>query len=89
MHTMKMVVGLALAAAMSISGVAWAADDPAVGLASETSDQPDAPPPGAEAAPAPESAIGGYFAHWFDRVREAQDSQPHWITPRGHRHPAA
>lgn len=23
----------------------------------------------------------GYFAHWFDRVKEAQDSQPHWITP--------
>lgn len=24
---------------------------------------------------------GGYFAHWFDRVRAAQESQPHWITP--------
>ena len=22
-----------------------------------------------------------YFSQWFSRVREAQDSQPHWITP--------
>ena len=32
-------------------------------------------------APVPEGGIAGYFAHWFDRVRQAQDSQPHWITP--------
>ena len=32
-------------------------------------------------APAPEGGIAGYFAHWFDRVRHAQDGQPHWITP--------
>ncbi len=32
-------------------------------------------------APVPDGGIAGYFAHWFDRVREAQDSQPHWITP--------
>ena len=27
------------------------------------------------------NAISEYFAHWFDRVREAQESQPHWMTP--------
>ena len=27
------------------------------------------------------SASGDYFAGWFDRVRRAQESQPHWITP--------
>ena len=27
------------------------------------------------------NAISNYFAHWFDRVREAQASQPHWMTP--------
>lgn len=36
--------------------------------------------PDAKGGSAP-PAEGGYFAHWFDRVREAQDSQPHWITP--------
>ncbi len=30
---------------------------------------------------APTTNIGNYFAHWFDRVNEAQASQPHWITP--------
>ena len=27
------------------------------------------------------NAISEYFAHWFDRVNEAQASQPHWMTP--------
>src|ERR1700722_219384 len=26
-------------------------------------------------------AITDYFDHWFDRVKQAQDSQPHWMTP--------
>ncbi len=30
---------------------------------------------------APTANVGDYFAHWFDRVRAAQASQPHWITP--------
>ena len=30
---------------------------------------------------APTTNIGDYFAHWFDRVNQAQASQPHWITP--------
>ena len=27
------------------------------------------------------NAISDYFAHWFDRVKEAQASQPRWMTP--------
>lgn len=27
------------------------------------------------------NAISNYFAHWFDRVNEAQATQPHWMTP--------
>ena len=30
---------------------------------------------------APTANVGNYFAHWFDRVNQAQASQPHWITP--------
>lgn len=26
-------------------------------------------------------AIEDYFDHWFERVKQAQDSQPHWMTP--------
>ena len=28
-----------------------------------------------------QNAIEDYFDHWFDRVREAQAGQPHWMTP--------
>ena len=28
-----------------------------------------------------EDGIAGYFDHWFDRVNQAQASQPHWMTP--------
>ncbi len=27
------------------------------------------------------NAIANYFDHWFDRVRQAQATQPHWMTP--------
>ena len=27
------------------------------------------------------SGISGYFANWFNRVEQAQASQPHWMTP--------
>ncbi|HKD46245.1 MAG TPA: hypothetical protein VKB67_01010 [Rhizomicrobium sp.] len=34
------------------------------------------------AAPAlAQSAVGDYFDTWYDRVNEAQSSQPHWMTP--------
>jgi|WetSurMetagenome_2_1015567.scaffolds.fasta_scaffold251183_2 hypothetical protein len=36
---------------------------------------------GPQAAPSGGNPIAGYFAAWFDRVREAQDSQPKWMTP--------
>ena len=32
-------------------------------------------------APPVQNAISEYFAHWFDRVNEAQATQPHRITP--------
>ncbi len=32
-------------------------------------------------APPPEDGIAGYFSNWFDRVNQAQASQPHWMTP--------
>lgn len=28
-----------------------------------------------------DDGISDYFDHWYDRVTEAQDSQPHWMTP--------
>ncbi len=34
-----------------------------------------------QAAESGGSDAHGYFARWFDRVRAAQASQPHWITP--------
>jgi hypothetical protein len=30
---------------------------------------------------APEPVLGNYFANWFQRVDQAQASQPHWMTP--------
>ncbi len=38
----------------------------------------------AASEPAPtvsESGISGYFDNWFNRVSQAQASQPHWMTP--------
>jgi hypothetical protein len=35
-------------------------------------------------APVPaasDSGISGYFQNWFNRVEQAQASQPHWMTP--------
>ncbi len=33
------------------------------------------------AAPVEQDSLSAYFADWFDRVDEAQASQPHWMTP--------
>ena len=30
---------------------------------------------------APTGGVSGYFANWFNRVEQAQASQPHWMTP--------
>ncbi len=47
--------------------------------------QAGAPAPVPGSAPAPvarvDSGLAAYFDHWFDRVREAQESQPSWMTP--------
>jgi hypothetical protein len=34
-----------------------------------------------EPTAAPMGGISGYFANWFNRVEQAQASQPHWMTP--------
>jgi hypothetical protein len=35
----------------------------------------------AQSASSVSDGIAGYFDHWFDRVNEAQESQPRWMTP--------
>jgi hypothetical protein len=50
-----------------------AAADPAAPAASDSA----AP----AAAAAGDDPIGDYFAHWYDRVSQAQSTQPSWITP--------
>ena len=52
---------------LAAMGGAWAAALPAAALA-----QP---------APSMSDGIAGYFDHWFDRVNEAQETQPRWMTP--------
>ncbi|MGH6969985.1 MAG: hypothetical protein ACREEQ_00105 [Caulobacteraceae bacterium] len=37
-----------------------------------------APP---EAPTAASNPVSDYFAHWMDRVEQAQSTQPHWMTP--------
>ncbi|OIQ94290.1 hypothetical protein GALL_237200 [mine drainage metagenome] len=49
---------------------AWAGEDPLAG----------GPPPPAAATDGT-TAVGDYFAHWSERVHEAQSSQPGWMTP--------
>jgi hypothetical protein len=57
----------------------------AAGMASATvgakaADAPaDAPPP--VFSDAGSNPITDYFLHWYDRVHEAQATQPHWMTP--------
>jgi hypothetical protein len=38
-------------------------------------------PPPKDSALLDDGSIGDYFDNWFARVKEAQDSQPHWMTP--------
>ena len=37
--------------------------------------------PAAAQSAGTEDGISEYFSHWFDRVQEAQSSQPSWMTP--------
>ena len=71
-------VTLAAALATSPARAEPPATDPAITEAAV------AAPPAMEPAPTVMSggnAISNYFEHWFDRVRQAQASQPHWMTP--------
>jgi hypothetical protein len=45
--------------------------------------RPPVEPPAAVAPPSdrPVTNVESYFQHWFDRVNQAQASQPHWMTP--------
>jgi hypothetical protein len=78
---MRMRTSLGCAAAVAAllgAGGAWA------GEASTPTDAVDPATVSADSSSgdgASSSALEDYFAHWFDRVKQAQDSQPHWITP--------
>ena len=39
------------------------------------------PPAPSPVLPAATDPITDYFLHWYDRVHQAQATQPHWITP--------
>ena len=75
------------AAALLGGGAAQAADTSGGQAAGDPVNQitPAAPDPdgsGAGGGAGQASAgSGDYFAGWFDRVKQAQESQPHWITP--------
>jgi hypothetical protein len=65
-------------AAFTASLASPAFADPTTTDSTATDAMPLAPTP---ADPPAGNAISNYFAHWFDRVRQAQASQPHWMTP--------
>ncbi len=82
----------AVAHAQSLSGLA--PEDAAAGntgplpqsgaAAGANAENPPVQTTGPTAPGAPlteEGGIEGYFANWFNRVNEAQASQPHWMTP--------
>ena len=77
------VLAVSLCAGVSVAASGHTPDDAAPSY-SQVAAAPDAAASATVQvvpAPVPQGGIAGYFAHWFDRVREAQDSQPHWITP--------
>ncbi len=85
---MRRIWGTAVAAAalLAVAGAASAAEKTAVSAGDDTVNQiaPAAPSPdgsGAGGAGPASSESGDVFAGWFDRVKQAQESQPHWITP--------
>ncbi len=67
----------------------WASVNLDPGLASGAAAGPNAENPpvqttGSTAPDAPlstQGGVAGYFANWFNRVNQAQASQPHWMTP--------
>ena len=55
---------------------------PGASVASAASDVGSPPVQQADAASrTSEGGVAGYFDNWFARVEEAQESQPHWMTP--------
>ncbi len=74
MTGMRKTLGAATAAAalLAVGGKAQAADPGGADGSGAGS---------GSGAAAPAASSDGYFAGWFDRVKAAQDSQPHWITP--------
>jgi hypothetical protein len=74
MQKSMLAAGAALVMALGLAGGAAAQDGPPEVSTKSPSD--DAGTTAQQADPP-----GGYFAHWYDRVREAQASQPDWITP--------
>lgn len=50
-------------------------------LAADLPDTKDGTPLVADPTLPPTISLADYFAHWEDRVREAQATQPHWMTP--------
>ena len=72
---LKVAFGIAtLAASLAVPALA----DP---TAADTMTAEAFTPAPTPADPPAGNAISNYFAHWFDRVREAQATQPHWMTP--------
>jgi hypothetical protein len=68
------------AVAAALAGAAFLSACPAL-AGEDAGSGPDASGSPSAAAASDQGGVGGYFAHWFDRVKAAQESQPHWITP--------
>jgi hypothetical protein len=73
MQKSMFAAGAALLMALGLAGGA-AAQEAAAGVSASPSDH-------GGATAQQDDAQGSYFAHWSDRVREAQANQPDWITP--------
>lgn len=76
--------------ALSFACIAFAAFAATPSLADDNATVPlrldatSSPPPPKDSALLDDGSngtIGDYFDNWFARVKEAQDSQPHWMTP--------
>lgn len=75
--TAALLSALALATAHAADSGSVTAGSPEL-TAQATTPAPVPQPPVYQVGP---SGVGEYFAHWFDRVHAAQESQPHWMTP--------
>jgi len=65
----KVLISFAVLSGLGIAPASFAASDAGAETATTV------------ASPPPEDSLAEYFADWFSRVKAAQDSQPHWITP--------